>query len=104
MPHGKLGSAGKYYEDDRLKKYYWNVIDQKSFIYSLYYAEACNELAGLISTTLRPGSKPSFKEMSQRWRAIGNTVSDLTGPRFEPRTSRSRDKRITARPTNRSIT
>ena len=27
--------------------------------------------------------------MSQRWRADGNTVSDLTGPRFEPHTSRS---------------
>ena len=32
--------------------------------------------------------------MSQRWRAVGNTVSDLTGPRFEPQTSCSRDKRV----------
>ena len=39
----------------------------------------------------------SFKEMLQRWRAIGNTVSDLTGPRFEAQTSRSRDARVTAR-------
>ena len=38
--------------------------------------------------------------MSQWWRAVGNTVSDLTGPRFEPQTSRSRDERVTARPTN----
>ena len=29
---------------------------------------------------------------------VGNTVSVLTGPRFEPQTSRSRDKRVTARP------
>ena len=40
--------------------------------------------------------------MSQRWRAVGNTVFDLTGPRFEPQTSRSRDERVTARPTGRS--
>ena len=39
--------------------------------------------------------------MSQRRRAVGNTVSDLTGPRFEPQTSRSRDERVTARPTGR---
>ena len=26
-------------------------------------------------------------------------MSDLTGPRFEPQTSRSRDERFTARPT-----
>ena len=39
--------------------------------------------------------------MSQRWRAVANTVSDLTGPKFEPRTSRSRDERVTARPTGR---
>ena len=37
--------------------------------------------------------------MSQQRRAVGNTVSDLTGPRFEPLTSRSRDERVTARPT-----
>ena len=36
--------------------------------------------------------------MLQRWRAVGNTVFDLTGPRFEPSTSHSRDERITARP------
>ena len=35
--------------------------------------------------------------MSQRWQAVGNTVSDLTGPRFEPQTFHSRDERVTAR-------
>ena len=39
--------------------------------------------------------------MLQRWRAVGNTVSDLTGPGFEPRTSRPKDKRANARPTGR---
>ena len=67
----------------------------------MYYAETCNELAGPISASLRPGSRAPFEEMSQRWRAVGSTVSDLTGPRFEPQTSRSRDERVTARPTGR---
>ena len=40
-----------------------------------------------------------FEEMPQRLRAVGNTVSDLTGPRFEPQTSRSKDELVSARPT-----
>ena len=56
-------------------------------LYSLYYAEVCNEFARPISASLRPGNTVSFEVMSQRWRAVGNTVSDLTGPRFEPTTS-----------------
>ena len=40
--------------------------------------------------------------MLQRWRAVGIiTVSGLTGPRFEPQTSRYRDEHVTARPTGR---
>ena len=70
-------------------------------IYAQYYAEACNEFVGPISASLRPGNTTSFEEMSQRWRAVGNTVSDLTGPRFEPQTSCSRDESVTARPTVR---
>ena len=42
---------------------------------------------GPISASLRPDNTASFEEMSQRWRAVGNSVSDLTGPRFEPQTS-----------------
>ena len=68
-------------------------------LYSLDYAEACNELAGPISASLRPDNTAPFEEKRQRWRAIGNTVSDLTGPRFEPQTFRSRDERVTAPPT-----
>ena len=67
-------------------------------LYSLDYAEACNELAGPISASLRPGNTALFEEMSQRWRAFGNTVSDLTGPRFESQTSRSRDERVYFQP------
>ena len=68
---------------------------------SLYYAESCNEFAGPISALLRPGNTVPFEEMSQQWQAIGNTVSDLTDPRFEPQTYRSREERVTARPTGR---
>ena len=50
-----------------------------------------------IFASLHPGNTARFKEMLQRWRAVGNTVSDLTGPRFEPQTSRSKDKRVTVR-------
>ena len=42
--------------------------------------------------------------MLQRWRAVGNTVSDLTGPRFEPLTSRSRDERVTVHILHANIT
>ena len=35
------------------------------------------------------GNTAPFEEMSQQWQAVGNTVFDMTGPRFEPRTSRS---------------
>ena len=79
-----------------------NQIKSNISLYLLYYAEACDELAGLIATSLRPGSTASFEEMSLRWRAVGSTVSNLTGPRFEPRTSHSRDELVTARPTGRS--
>ena len=51
-----------------------------------------------MAASLRLGNTASF-EMLQQWHTIGNTVSDLTGLRFEPQTSRSRDERIKARPT-----
>ena len=59
-------------------------------LYSLYYAEACKELAGPISVQLHPGNTVPFDEMSHRWRDVGNTVSNLTCSRY---------KRVTARPT-----
>ena len=52
---------------------------------------------------IAPGQHSSFRKVSQRWRAVGNTVSDLTGPRFEIRTSRSRDSLATARPSGRCL-
>ena len=45
----------------------------------------------------------SFRRISQQWRAIGNTGSDLICRRFEPHTNSSRDIRVTAPLTGRSI-
>ena len=72
-------------------------------LYSLHYAKACNEFAGPISVSLRPGNKAPSEEMLQRWRAVGNSVSDLTGPRFELQTSRSKYECVATRPTGWSI-
>ena len=66
-------------------------------LYPLYYTEVCNEFAFFAS--VHQGNTAPFEEMSQRWRAVGNTVTDLTSPRFAPKTSCSRDERVTARPT-----
>ena len=52
-------------------------------LYLLYYAEVRNELEGPIFTQIRRGNTAFFEEMSQRWRAVANTVSDLTDPKFE---------------------
>ena len=69
-------------------------IKSNLLFYSIYYADACNECAGPISVSMRLGNTATLKEISQQWRAIGNAVSDLTGPRFESRTSRFRDERV----------
>ena len=37
-----------------------------------------------ISALLRLGNTAHLEEMSQRWQTVGNTVFNLTGPRFEP--------------------
>ena len=40
------------------------------------------------------GSTAPFKELSELWQAVDNTVSDLICPRFEPQTFRSKDERV----------
>ena len=42
-----------------------------------------------------------FEEILQRKLGVGNTLSDLTGPRYEHQTFRSRDKHVVARPTGK---
>ena len=54
--------------------------------------------AGPISALLRRATQLLSKKWSQWWRAVGNSVFNLTGPRFEPQISRSRDERVTIRP------
>ena len=70
--------------------------------YSLYYAEACNKFAGPISASLRPGST-ALETILLRWQAVGSNVSDLTCPRFEPETYRSKDELVPARPNKCSV-
>ena len=72
-------------------------------LYSFYFAEDYNEFTGPILASLCPSNIAPFREMSQWWRAIGNTAFHLIGSRFEPQTSHSRDNRITIRPTGRFL-
>ena len=72
--------------------------NQNLSLYSLYYTKTCN---GFSAASLHPENIALFEDMSQRWQAFGNTVSHLTGPRFEVQNYRSRDDRVTARPTCR---
>ena len=65
------------------------VIKSNLLLYSMHYAEACNKFVRPIFASLLPGST-FFEEMSQRWPAVGNSVSNLTGPRFEQRRTRYR--------------
>ena len=71
-------------------------------LYSLYYAEACNEFAEPIS--LRRHCGQATQLLSNKCCSGDEplaTLSDLTNPRFEPQTSRSRDEHVTARVTGR---
>ena len=64
----------------------WNV--NKIFILSRWYIQACNErrihLCGLA-----PGQHSS-EETWQRWRAVDDTVFDLSGQGIKPRTFRAK--------------
>ena len=47
---------------------------------------------GAHRRVIAPGNATPF-EMLLRWRAAGKTMSDSTGPKFEPQTSHFRDER-----------
>ena len=51
-----------------------------------------------IFASLSPGNTAFFEEILLLWQTTGKTFSDLTGPKFESQTSRSRDQRVTSRP------
>ena len=67
-------------------------------LYSLYYAEASNELRGPSPALLRPGNTCFFRRnvaaVASRWQHCVRFYCQ----RFEPQTSRSKDERVTARP------
>ena len=68
--------------------------------YLLYYAEAYNEFAG-PSPHYCARATQLFSKKCRSGGELGYIVSDWTGPRLEPLTTRSRDERVTARPTGR---
>ena len=76
-------------EKELLQKIKW-------LLYSLDHAQACNEFAWSIAATLRLGKTRPFEEKSQRWRPVGNSVLDLTDPRFKSQTFRTQVAHITA--------
>ena len=73
-------------------------ITSKLSFHSPYYAKACNEF---VLRVIAPLQHSSFRRnVAAVAIAVGNTVSDLTGSRFESETIRFRDERVTARPAN----
>ena len=48
-----------------------------------------------------PGNAAPLKEMLERWRAVGNVVSDFISRIFEPQIYRFGDKLVTVRLTGR---
>ena len=54
---------------------------KKTFIILAVIRRSVQRVCGPISAALRLGNS---EETSQRWRAIGNTVSDLIGQGIEP--------------------
>ena len=71
-------------------------------LYSLYFAEACNEFMGPISVSLRLRATPLLSKKCCSGGGPLTTLFDLTGLRFEHQTSRSKNEHLTADPTGRS--
>ena len=73
------------------------IVQIKSIKFSLnllYHVEGCSEFVGPTFSSMHPGITVPSQEMSQRWRAVHNTVPDLTGQRFEPQTSSLQTKTL----------
>ena len=65
----------------------WEELLQKkinSLLHLLYFALAGNEFVGPITMILCLGNTAPVEENSQWWRAVGNTVFNMTGPEFKP--------------------
>ena len=59
----------------------------KSPSYSRYHAETCNEWRGPSPRLCLGNTSSNSEETSQRWRAIDDTVSKLTGPGIDHKSS-----------------
>ena len=56
-------------------------------------------VGGPIFAFLCPGNTVPSEDMTQRWQAVGNIETDLTGRKTEPQTCSYSDARVAARPT-----
>ena len=74
------------------------VFKSNLLLFSLCYAEACTSLRGSSPRYCTRTTQLLPLKKCHRGDELGNTVSDLTGTRFEPQTFCSRDKRVTDRP------
>ena len=69
----------------------WNVFNYDHSICKYVLKPNLHYTRGMMPKRETSGLAPeqhSSEETSQRWRAVGDTVSDSTGPRIEPQTSR----------------
>ena len=68
--------------------FYYKLVDQnqiKSFIIPAVLRQSMKRVCGAhLGVSALVGNTALFEEMLQRWRAVGNTVSDLACARFEP--------------------
>ena len=63
-----------------------------------HYARCITPKRVTTSASLLSGYIAPFEGILQRWRAVGNTVPNLAGQKFEPQASRCREERVTACP------
>ena len=66
----------------QIDKVFFSLTKSSIRLFWLYYVKACNEFAGPILGGIAPEMNiATFEEMSQRWQAVGNSVSNLNGLR-----------------------
>ena len=91
----KISEKGVVALAEQIKKREKPVNQIKIFHYTCFVTT--KRVGGAHLCVIAPaGNTAPFEEMWQQWQAIGNTVSNLTGPRFEPQTSRFRDEHVIA--------
>ena len=66
-----------------------NQIKTPNFQYTRDITPKCATSGGAHLRGLLAPGKRSSEETSQRWRVVGDTVSDLIDPGIEPQTSRT---------------